>query len=51
MAPTPSPVIITSGAPKYPDPPKVTIRLSILPLRIDGYATAPLPETSSTTGS
>ena len=43
VAPTPSPVITTSGGPKYPLPPNVTIILSIFPLIIDGYATAPLP--------
>ena len=43
VAPTPSPVIITSGGPKYALPPNVTIILSIFPFRIDGYATAPLP--------
>ena len=43
VAPTPSPVMITSGGPKYPLPPNVTIILSIFPLMIDGYATAPLP--------
>ena len=43
VAPTPSPVMITSGGPKYALPPNVTIILSIFPLMIDGYATAPLP--------
>ena len=43
VAPTPSPVITTSGGPKYPLPPNVTIILSIFPLMIEGYATAPLP--------
>ena len=43
VAPTPSPVIITSGGPKYALPPNVTIILSIFPFKIDGYATAPLP--------
>ena len=44
VAPTPSPVITTSGGDlKYPLPPNVTIILSIFPLMIDGYATAPLP--------
>ena len=43
VAPIPSPVITTSGGPKYALPPNVTIILSIFPFRIDGYATAPLP--------
>ena len=43
VAPIPSPVITTSGGPKYALPPNVTIILSIFPLMIDGYATAPLP--------
>ena len=51
VAPIPSPVITTSGGPKYALPPNVTIILSIFPFNIDGYATAPLPLIRLTVGS
>ena len=44
-------MITTSGAPKYPLPPNVTIILSIFPFNIEGYATAPLPEIRLIVGS